>query len=129
MSAGQDRENAARRVALPVVALRAAVDRFTRGTEDRHVVHDRLPGHAERQGQLRAGDRSMTLAQQLDDPHATARSARLRHPPEPIRVGGLYLCDNTLGYGAGTVFDDGDGPEAIRAHNGLIAEDERFVST
>ena len=48
---------------------------------------------------------------------------------ERIRVGGLYLCDNTLGYGGGTVFDDGDGPEAIREHNHLIAQDERFVST
>ena len=27
------------------------------------------------------------------------------------------------------MFDDGDGPEAIREHNRLIAEDERFVST
>jgi caffeoyl-CoA O-methyltransferase len=52
-----------------------------------------------------------------------------RAASERIRVGGLYLCDNTLGYGAGTVFDDGDGPEAIREHNRLIAEDERFVST
>jgi hypothetical protein len=43
---------------------------------------------------------------------------------ERIRLGGLYLCDNTLGYGSGTVFDDGDGPEAIREHNRLIAEDE-----
>src|SRR6266487_2782231 len=30
----------------------------------------------------------MTLAQQLDDPHPTARSARLRHPPEPIPPAG-----------------------------------------
>jgi predicted O-methyltransferase YrrM len=27
------------------------------------------------------------------------------------------------------VFDDGDGPEAIREHIRLIAEDERFIST
>jgi predicted O-methyltransferase YrrM len=47
---------------------------------------------------------------------------------ERIRVGGLYLCDNTLGYGAGTVLDGGEGPEAIREHNRLIAEDERYVS-
>jgi len=52
-----------------------------------------------------------------------------RAASERIRVGGLYLCDNTLGYGGGTVFDDGDGPEAIREHNHLIAQDERFVST
>jgi caffeoyl-CoA O-methyltransferase len=52
-----------------------------------------------------------------------------RAASERIRVGGLYLCDNTLGYGSGTVFDDGDGPEAIREHNRLISEDERFIST
>jgi caffeoyl-CoA O-methyltransferase len=47
-----------------------------------------------------------------------------------IRVGGLYLCDNTLGYGRGTVLDpDEEGAKAIRVHNRLIAEDERFVST
>ena len=45
-----------------------------------------------------------------------------------IRVGGLYVCDNTIGYGAGTVLDEGEGPEAIREHNRLIAEDERYVS-
>jgi caffeoyl-CoA O-methyltransferase len=48
---------------------------------------------------------------------------------ERIRVGGLYLCDNTLGFGGGTVLDGGDGPDAIREHNRLIAEDGRFVST
>ncbi|HEX9122922.1 MAG TPA: O-methyltransferase [Actinomycetota bacterium] len=47
---------------------------------------------------------------------------------ERIRVGGLYLCDNTIGYGAGTVLDEGEGPDAIREHNRLIAEDERFLS-
>jgi predicted O-methyltransferase YrrM len=52
-----------------------------------------------------------------------------RAASERIRLGGLYLCDNTLGYGSGTVFDDGDGPEAIREHNRLIAEDGRFIST
>jgi caffeoyl-CoA O-methyltransferase len=49
---------------------------------------------------------------------------------ERIRVGGLYLCDNTLGYGRGTILDEGEeGAKAIREHNALIAEDERFVST
>jgi predicted O-methyltransferase YrrM len=52
-----------------------------------------------------------------------------RAASERIRVGGLYLCDNTLGYGAGTILDDGDGPDAIREHNRLIAEDGRFLST
>jgi predicted O-methyltransferase YrrM len=53
-----------------------------------------------------------------------------RAASERIRVGGLYLCDNTLGYGRGTVLDhDEEGAKAIRAHNQLIAEDERFIST
>jgi caffeoyl-CoA O-methyltransferase len=52
-----------------------------------------------------------------------------RAASERIRVGGLYLCDNTLGFGGGTILDAGDGPDAIREHNQLIAEDERFMST
>ena len=48
---------------------------------------------------------------------------------ERIRVGGLYLCDNTLSYGRGTVFDDEPGANAIREHNRLIAEDDRYVHT
>jgi predicted O-methyltransferase YrrM len=48
-----------------------------------------------------------------------------------IRVGGLYLCDNVLW--SGRVPADGEEPDeltdAIREHNRLIAEDERFVST
>ncbi|HUL84275.1 MAG TPA: O-methyltransferase [Actinomycetota bacterium] len=46
-----------------------------------------------------------------------------------VRVGGLYICDNTLGYGRGTVLDDEEGAKAIREHNALIAADERYVST
>jgi predicted O-methyltransferase YrrM len=46
-----------------------------------------------------------------------------------IRIGGLYICDNTLGYGRGTVLDDEEGAVAIREHNALIAAEERFVST
>jgi caffeoyl-CoA O-methyltransferase len=56
--------------------------------------------------------------------------AAWRAASDRIRVGGLYLCDNTLGYGRGTVLDeDEEGAKAIREHNALIAEDERFVST
>ncbi len=54
--------------------------------------------------------------------------AAWRAAADRIRPGGLYLCDNTIGYGQGTVLDDGEGPEAIREHNRLIAEDERYVS-
>jgi caffeoyl-CoA O-methyltransferase len=50
---------------------------------------------------------------------------------ERIRVGGLYVCDNVLW--SGRVPDDGEEPDAvtdaIREHNALIAEDERYVST
>jgi predicted O-methyltransferase YrrM len=51
-----------------------------------------------------------------------------------IRPGGLYLCDNTLGFGAGRVIDDRDGRTgeqlaAIRHHNELIAADDRYVSS
>ena len=53
-----------------------------------------------------------------------------RAASERIRIGGLYICDNTLGYGRGTVLDpDEEGAKAIREHNALIAEDERFIST
>jgi predicted O-methyltransferase YrrM len=53
-----------------------------------------------------------------------------RAASERIRVGGLYICDNTLGYGRGTVLDpDEEGAKAIREHNASIAEDERFLST
>jgi predicted O-methyltransferase YrrM len=53
-----------------------------------------------------------------------------RAASQRIRVGGLYICDNTLGYGRGTVLDpDEEGAQAIREHNELIAADERFVST
>jgi predicted O-methyltransferase YrrM len=52
-----------------------------------------------------------------------------RAAAERIRVGGLYLCDNTLGTSDETVLDDNDRTRAIREHNRLIAEDERYVST
>jgi caffeoyl-CoA O-methyltransferase len=48
---------------------------------------------------------------------------------ERIRPGGLYLCDNTIGYGGGSVLDEGEWPAAIREHDRLVAEDERYVST
>ncbi|HCO03692.1 MAG TPA: O-methyltransferase [Actinobacteria bacterium] len=53
---------------------------------------------------------------------------------ERIRLGGLYLCDNTLGFGAGRVIDERDGRAgeqlaAIRRHNELVAADGRYVSS
>ena len=51
---------------------------------------------------------------------------------ERLRVGGVYLCDNTLWRGkAATGEPDEQFPgwvEAIREHNRLVAEDPRFVS-
>jgi caffeoyl-CoA O-methyltransferase len=46
-----------------------------------------------------------------------------------IRVGGLYLCDNTLSYGRGSILDDEPGANAVREHNRLIEQDDRFLST
>jgi predicted O-methyltransferase YrrM len=48
-----------------------------------------------------------------------------------VRVGGLYICDNTLWYGR--VPRDGEPPDdvtdAIREHNAAIAADDRYVTT
>jgi caffeoyl-CoA O-methyltransferase len=48
-----------------------------------------------------------------------------------VRIGGLYICDNTLWYGR--VPPDGEPPdgvtEAIREHNAMVAADERYVTT
>ncbi|MGH8262138.1 MAG: O-methyltransferase [Steroidobacteraceae bacterium] len=46
-----------------------------------------------------------------------------------VRVGGLYVCDNVLGYGSGNVIEGGGAVDAVREHNAMIAEDERYLST
>jgi caffeoyl-CoA O-methyltransferase len=50
---------------------------------------------------------------------------------ERVRIGGLYLCDNVLW--SGRVPADGEPPDAvtdaIREHNEMIADDERFTSS
>ncbi len=51
-----------------------------------------------------------------------------------IRVGGLYLCDNVLWSGrvvegAAEADPRPEWTEAIRRHNAMIAEDERYLST
>jgi caffeoyl-CoA O-methyltransferase len=53
---------------------------------------------------------------------------------ERIRTGGLYLCDNVLWSGRVAQEAPGDDTrpewtEAIREHNRMIAEDERFLSS
>ena len=56
--------------------------------------------------------------------------AAWRAASDRIRPGGLYICDNTLSYGRGSVLDpDEEGAIAIREHNALVAADERFIST
>ena len=52
-----------------------------------------------------------------------------RAASDRIRVGGLYIADNTLAAGSDHVLSTGEVPEALREHNRLIAEDDRFVST
>lgn len=46
-----------------------------------------------------------------------------------IRVGGLYLCDNTLSAGSWTILEDDPSAEAVRTHNASIAADDRYLST
>jgi predicted O-methyltransferase YrrM len=48
---------------------------------------------------------------------------------ERIRIGGLYIADNTLSAGTMTVLGEGATADAVREHNRLIADDERYVST
>jgi predicted O-methyltransferase YrrM len=48
---------------------------------------------------------------------------------ERIRIGGLYLCDNTISFGGGNVLGEGPGSDAIREHNAMIATDQRYLSS
>jgi predicted O-methyltransferase YrrM len=48
---------------------------------------------------------------------------------ERVRPGGLYVCDNVLGYGQGNVIEGGGAAEAVREHNAMIAADDRYLST
>jgi predicted O-methyltransferase YrrM len=51
-----------------------------------------------------------------------------RRASERIRVGGLYIADNTLAAGSGNVLGQDETAEAMREHNRLIAADERYVA-
>jgi len=51
-----------------------------------------------------------------------------------IRPGGMYICDNTIRWGAATVLEQHDGDlgetvAAVRAHNDAIAGDPDFLAT
>jgi len=48
---------------------------------------------------------------------------------ERVRPGGLYIADNSIASGGGTVLDAGPTAEAVREHNRLIAADDRYVSS
>lgn len=48
---------------------------------------------------------------------------------ERVRIGGLYVCDNVLWSGRVLDEEPDDRTQAIIEHNGLIAADERYVST
>ena len=52
-----------------------------------------------------------------------------RRASERIRIGGLYLADNTISAGSGNVLGAGRVADAVREHNRLIASDDRFIST
>lgn len=52
-----------------------------------------------------------------------------RAASERIRPGGLYLADNSIASGGGSVLDRGRVPDAVREHNRLIAEHDRYLST
>ncbi|MEA2556937.1 MAG: caffeoyl-CoA O-methyltransferase, partial [Actinomycetota bacterium] len=64
-----------------------------------------------------------------DDIDKDGYPAAWRAACERISVGGLYVCDNVLW--SGRVPEDGEEPDrvtdAIREHNALIAEDDRYV--
>ena len=48
---------------------------------------------------------------------------------ERVRVGGLYVCDNVLWYGAWSTAQPDERTQAILEHNAMIAEDDRYLST
>ncbi len=60
---------------------------------------------------------------------AAFRAARSR-----IRVGGFWICDNSLGIGAGTILDHPEGRagemiDGIREHDELVSADPDFMAT
>ena len=51
-----------------------------------------------------------------------------REASQRIRVGGLYIADNTIAAGSGNVLGEGPVADAQREHNRLIAADDRWIS-
>jgi caffeoyl-CoA O-methyltransferase len=60
-------------------------------------------------------------------------AAVFRTGRDRIRVGGLWLCDNTIWSGHVATATDKEGPAGvtafIREHNRLVAEDTRYVGS
>lgn len=52
-----------------------------------------------------------------------------RNAADRIRVGGLYLCDNTLWYGRVAEAEKDERTAAIDEHNRLVASDRRYVTS
>lgn len=64
-----------------------------------------------------------------DDIDKEGYPAAWRAARDRVRVGGLYLCDNVLWHGrVPGVEPDDEVTEAIREHNAMIADDDRYVS-
>ncbi len=66
------------------------------------------------------------------DKHGYPRA--FREARSRIRAGGLWICDNSLGIGAGTIVDDlpgraGEMIQGIREHDELVSADPDFVAT
>lgn len=59
----------------------------------------------------------------------TGYPAAWRAARDRVRMGGLYVCDNVLGYGGGNVIEGNGAAGAVREHNEMIAEDRRYFST
>jgi predicted O-methyltransferase YrrM len=97
------------------------------GLEDRCRFHtgDALASFAETTGQF-------DIVFCDIDKHEYPRA--FREARERIRVGGLWICDNSLGIGAGTIVDDlperaGEMIEGIREHDELVSADQDFIAT
>jgi predicted O-methyltransferase YrrM len=94
---------------------------------DRAGLDDRVTWHA---GDALASFRD--VAGEFDivfvDINKDEYPAAWRDASARIRVGGLYIADNTIAAGSGNVLGDGPVADAQREHNRLIAADDRWIS-
>lgn len=106
---------------------REYLDRAGLGEPVRSHAGDALEALGEREGEF---DIVFCDIDKGDYPRAWSAAA------ERIRRGGLYLCDNVLGWGGARVYgrEEGEGRDrewirAVRDHNRAVFEDERFIAT